>query len=99
MWCIASTNVICILALFRVRVEKWIEEVHTGCLVGGNLTKRDNLEHLGIDGRIILKLVFKNCNGEAWARWTWLMSCCCECGIKLQAFLKFGEFLHSLRTS
>jgi len=33
-------------------------EVHTGfCL--GNFTKRDPLEDPGLDGRIILKLIFK----------------------------------------
>jgi hypothetical protein len=63
------------------------------------MTKGANLEDLGIDGRIILKLIFKKFNGEAWARCTWLMAYCCECGIKPQAFLKFGVFLHSLRAS
>jgi len=35
-----------------------------GVLVG-NLRERDHLEELGADGRIILKLIFKKCNGEA----------------------------------
>jgi hypothetical protein len=56
------------------------------------------LEDLDRDGRIILKLFFKNCIGEAWAGLIWLMAGSCECGIKPQAFLKFGEFLDSLRT-
>jgi hypothetical protein len=29
----------------------------------GDLMERNHSEHLGIDGRIILKLIFKTCNG------------------------------------
>jgi hypothetical protein len=39
------------------------EEVRTGFLLG-NLMKRDYLEDLGIDERIILKWIFKEWNGN-----------------------------------
>jgi hypothetical protein len=39
-------------------------EVHTG-FRWGDLTERYHLQDLGIDGRIILKWIFKKRNGEA----------------------------------
>lgn len=33
---------------------------------GGNLMKRDHLEDVGVDGRIILRWIFRNWDGEAW---------------------------------
>ena len=41
-------------------------------LVGRPEAKRDNLEALGIDGRIILKWIFMTWNGEAWTGLNWL---------------------------
>ena len=36
-------------------------------LVGrGDLMKRDHLEDVGVDGRIILRWIFRNWDGEAW---------------------------------
>jgi hypothetical protein len=32
----------------------------------GNVRERDHLEDLGVDGRIILKWVLKEWDGEAW---------------------------------
>jgi len=38
----------------------------------GNLRKRDHLEEQGIDGRIILRWIFRMWHGRAWAVWIWL---------------------------
>jgi hypothetical protein len=46
-------------------------EVHTG-FWSGDLTKRDYFEDLGIDGRLILKLVFKRWDGEVVTGLLWL---------------------------
>ena len=39
--------------------------MHTGSS-WGDLRKRDHLEDLGIDGRIILKRIFRKWDREAW---------------------------------
>jgi hypothetical protein len=48
------------------------------------------LENLGIDGRMILKFLFKKWDGEAWTGLTWLrigkVAGACEC-------IKYREFL------
>jgi len=38
----------------------------------GNLTKRDHLEERGIDGRIILRCIFKKWDVRAWTESMWL---------------------------
>jgi hypothetical protein len=40
-----------------------IGEVYTG-FWWGNLRERDNLEYPGLDGRIILRWIFKKWNGD-----------------------------------
>ena len=56
---------------------------------------RDNLENLGIDGRVILKWMFKKCDGE----WTELsgsemgqVAVAYEYGNEPSASIKCGEF-------
>jgi hypothetical protein len=48
-----------------------IGEVYTGCW-WGDLMERDHLEYLRVDGRIIIKWIFKKWDGEAWTGLLWL---------------------------
>jgi len=46
-------------------------EVHTG-FCWGNLREREYLEEASIDGRIILKWIFRKWDWEAWTGLIWL---------------------------
>ena len=46
-------------------------EVHAG-FWWGNMRERDHLEDLGVDGRIILKWIFKKSDDEVWDGFIWL---------------------------
>jgi hypothetical protein len=46
-------------------------EVHTGCW-WGSLREGDHLEDPGIDGRIVIKWIFKKWDGGAWTGLIWL---------------------------
>jgi hypothetical protein len=54
------------------------------------------VEDLDVDGRIILKWIFKNWD-EAWTGLIWFSTGeaggSCECGNKVPCSIKFGEFL------
>jgi hypothetical protein len=70
--------------------------IHTG------KQETDHLENLGIDGRIILKFMFKrldgkqglDCSGSGWGQ----MASSYECGNEDQGSIKCGEILDELRT-
>jgi hypothetical protein len=71
-------------------------EVHTGFWCG-DLREGDHLEDPGIDGRIILKWIFKKWNGMAWTGLIWLRTGTgggsCECGNEPLGSIKRGELL------
>jgi hypothetical protein len=49
----------------------WAGEVHIG-FWWGDMQERNHFEDLGLDGRIILKWIFKKWEGEAWTGLLWL---------------------------
>jgi hypothetical protein len=57
-----SLNIVRVIKSRKV-VRMGRGEVHTGFLWGG-LRERDDLEDSGLDGRIILKFIFKKWDGE-----------------------------------
>jgi hypothetical protein len=48
-----------------------IIEVHTG-VWWGDLRERDHLEYVGVNGKTILKWIFKKCRRESWTGLIWL---------------------------
>ena len=67
----------------------------------GDLRERDILEYLGVDGRIIVKLIFDKWD-EAFTGLIWLRigsgGGSCECGNEPSSSIKFEELLDYLRT-
>jgi len=63
----------------------------------GNLSERDHLGDPGVDGRIILRCIFRNWGVEAWTGQGQVAGTC-ECGNEPLGSIKCGEFLDLLRT-
>ena len=71
-------------------------EAYTG-FWWGNLRERDHLGDAGVDGRIILRLIFRKWDVEVWTGSSWLskgqVAGTCECGNEPSGSIKCGEFL------
>ena len=71
-------------------------EVYTG-FWWGNLKERDYLDDPGVDGRIILRRIFKKWDVRAWAGSMWLgigqEAGTCECGNEHSGSIQCEEFL------
>ena len=68
-------------------------EVHTR-FWWGNLKERNHMADLGVDGRIILRRIFRKWDGETWLGWSGLgqehVAGCCECGNEISDSIKSG---------
>jgi len=48
--------------------EEWCIED----FLGGTVRERDHSEELGVDGKLILRWIFRKCYGVAWTGLIWL---------------------------
>jgi len=68
----------------------------------GNLGERDHWRDTGVDGRIILRWIFKKWDVRVWTGSSWLRIGTggghFECANETSGYIKCGEFLDWLRT-
>ena len=69
------------------------------CIRGlcGNLRERDHLGDTSVDGRIILRWIFRKGDVGGWTGWSWLRIGTCEYGNELSGSIKCGEFPDQLQ--
>jgi hypothetical protein len=66
-----------------------------------NVGERDHWGHPDVDGRIILRWIFRKWDVEVWIRLRWFMietDGSCEYGNEPSGSIKYGEFLDWLQT-
>jgi hypothetical protein len=90
-----SLNIVRVIKLSKM---KWAGHVacigeRRGVHRWGNLTEGDRLEDAGIDGRIILRWIFRKWGVGAWIGLVWLRIGTCDCGNEPSGSIKCGEFL------
>ena len=72
------------------------EEVYTG-FWWGNLRERDHFEDPGVDGRIILRWIFRKWDVGVWTGSIWFRigthGVTCESSNVLSGSIKYGKFL------
>jgi len=59
----------------------------------GNVWERDHLEDTGIDGRMILRWIFRKNDVRAWTGMIWIGVGTCEYGNNPSGSIKCGVFL------
>jgi len=71
-------------------------KAYTG-LWWGSLKERDHLGDPGVDGRVILRWIFRKWDVGVWTGSSWFRigtAGTCECGNEPSVSIKWGEFLY-----
>jgi hypothetical protein len=92
----SSPNIVRVIKSRRMRWTGHVarigrEEVYTG-FWWGNLRERGHLGDPGVDGRIILRWIFRKWDVRVWTGSSWLRLGTCECGNESSGSINCGEF-------